>query len=85
MADHEALEGREPAPPRPLSRPRNDRLIAGVCAGIARYFGWSPTRVRIAYAVVSALSAAFPGIIVYLVLWLLMPGDPRTPRSFRVR
>lgn len=51
----------------------NDRIIAGVCAGIADFVGWSPMSVRILYVLVSILSAAFPGIIVYLVLWWFMP------------
>ena len=52
----------------------NDAMIAGVCAGIAEYFGWPPTNVRIAYVLLSVLSAAFPGIAVYIVLWILMPA-----------
>lgn len=83
MAD-EPIQFREPGSPSRLYRPREDRLVAGVCAGIARFFGWSPTNVRIAYVAVSALSAAFPGILAYFILWLLMPGDPRGPRSFRL-
>ncbi|MBW2695037.1 MAG: PspC domain-containing protein [Deltaproteobacteria bacterium] len=51
-----------------------ERIIAGVCGGIADWLDWPPTRVRILYVVVSVLSAAFPGIIVYLILWFLMPG-----------
>jgi phage shock protein PspC (stress-responsive transcriptional regulator) len=50
-------------------------MIAGVCGGFADWLGWSPTLVRILYVVVSVCSAAFPGILVYLVLWLLMPND----------
>ncbi|MDX1674542.1 MAG: PspC domain-containing protein [Longimicrobiales bacterium] len=69
--------------PSRLVRPTDDRLIAGVCAGIARFFGWKPNRVRLVYVAASVLSAAFPGIIVYLVLWLLMPPEGR-PRSFRL-
>ncbi|MFQ5670199.1 MAG: PspC domain-containing protein [Acidobacteriota bacterium] len=59
-----------------LTRSR-DRLIAGVCGGIARWLGWDPTTVRVAYVILSLLSAAFPGTLVYIVLWLLMPppGD----------
>jgi phage shock protein PspC (stress-responsive transcriptional regulator) len=49
------------------------RMIAGVCGGIAEWLGWSPTWVRILYVLVSVLSAAFPGIVAYLILWLLMP------------
>jgi phage shock protein PspC (stress-responsive transcriptional regulator) len=51
----------------------NDRMIAGVCGGIAEWVGWSADKVRVVYVIVSILSAAFPGIIVYLVLWLVMP------------
>ncbi len=50
-------------------------MIAGVCGGIARSLGWDPTVVRIAYLLVSVFSAAFPGILVYLFLWLLMPKE----------
>lgn len=51
----------------------NDRMIAGVCGGIAEWLGWNPRLVRILFVLVSVVSAAFPGIIVYLVLWFLMP------------
>jgi phage shock protein C len=56
----------------PLKRSR-DRVIAGVCGGLAEWLGWKADRVRIAYVIVSILSAAFPGIIAYLLLWLVMP------------
>ncbi|MBL0165142.1 MAG: PspC domain-containing protein [Xanthomonadales bacterium] len=58
-----------------LSRSRDDRVLAGVMGGIARRFGWNSTVVRIVFVVVSVLSAAFPGILVYLALWLLVPQD----------
>jgi len=58
-----------------LVRPRDDRMIAGVCGGLARALGWSSTRVRIVYVIVSILSAAFPGTLVYIVLWILMPEE----------
>jgi phage shock protein C len=51
----------------------SDRIIAGVCGGLAEWLGWDATLVRIIYIAVSVLSAAFPGIIVYLILWLVMP------------
>lgn len=51
----------------------DDRLIAGVCSGIAEHFGWSTRATRIGYVVLSVLSAGFPGILVYLILWALMP------------
>lgn len=48
-----------------------------MCGGIADWLGWSPTLVRILYVIGSILSVAFPGIIVYLVLWLVMPKAAR--------
>ena len=56
-----------------IRRSRTDAMIGGVCAGIARHFGWSVTGTRVAYVLISICSAAFPGIIVYLILWLLLP------------
>jgi phage shock protein C len=61
---------------RRLTRSR-DTMIAGVCAGIAEYFGWEVTLFRVAFVVVSILSVAFPGILVYVLLWVVMPKpDP---------
>ena len=60
-------------PSNPLRRYRRHRLIAGVCGGLAEWLGWDPTLVRVLYVVVSILSVAFPGILVYIVLWLVMP------------
>lgn len=56
-----------------LQRSRDQRILAGVCGGIAEWLGWSPTVVRILFVGVSVASAAFPGILVYLILWILMP------------
>lgn len=56
-----------------LQRSRDQRILAGVCGGIAEWLGWNATTVRILYVLVSVLSAAFPGILVYVVLWILMP------------
>jgi phage shock protein C len=61
--------------PRSLSRSRDDRMLAGVMGGIARRFGWNSTLVRILFVVLSIASAAFPGIVVYLILWLLIPEE----------
>jgi len=60
-------------PKNPLRRSRQHRLIAGVCGGLADWLGWDPTLVRILYVVISILSAAFPGILAYIILWVLMP------------
>lgn len=56
-----------------VRRSRRNKLIGGVCAGLAEHFGWSVTATRVVYVLGSALSAAFPGILVYLVLWLVLP------------
>ena len=60
---------------RALRRSRSDRKVAGVLGGLARYFALDPTMVRAVYVVVSILSVAFPGILVYLVLWFLIPAE----------
>ncbi len=60
---------------RPLQRSRSNKMIAGVCGGLAEWLGWDPTLVRILYVVVSLISAAFPGTIAYLILWLVMPQE----------
>ncbi|MCD4833928.1 MAG: PspC domain-containing protein [Bacteroidales bacterium] len=57
---------------RKLTRSQ-DQVIAGVCAGIAEYLGWDIALVRILYLVISIFSAAFPGIIVYIILWIVIP------------
>ena len=59
-----------------LTRSRSNRMIAGVCGGIARWLGWDPTLVRILYVVFSILSVAFPGTLVYVILWIVMPEEP---------
>ncbi|WP_407909513.1 PspC domain-containing protein [Lysobacter claricitrinus] len=56
-------------------RSRHDRMIAGVIGGIARHYGWNATLLRVIYVLVSCLSAAFPGILVYLIAWLVMPEE----------
>ena len=61
---------------RPLRRSRTNRQIAGVVGGLAEYFDVDPTLLRVAYVVGSIVSAAFPGILVYLLLWLLIPEAP---------
>ncbi len=57
----------------PLRRSRSDRMIAGVIGGLAAYFGMDATLFRIAYVIGSVVSAAFPGILVYVILWVITP------------
>lgn len=60
---------------RKLFRTRTDSMLGGVCGGIASYFDLDPTLVRIGYILLSVLSAAFPGILVYLILWIVIPEE----------
>ena len=57
-----------------LYRSRNDRTLAGVCAGIAEYFGWDPTLVRVAWVLLTLLGGS--GILLYLIMWVVMPEAP---------
>ena len=52
----------------------SNKAIAGVCAGLAEYFGWDITLVRLGYFLLSVLSVGFPGITAYLILWVIMPS-----------
>ncbi|EXH49612.1 pspC domain protein [Acinetobacter baumannii 1412924] len=56
-----------------LYRSNRQSMIAGVMGGIAERFGWNANLLRIIFVLVSIMSAAFPGILVYLVLWLVIP------------
>lgn len=59
---------------RKLVRSINDKMIGGVCGGIAEYFGWDSTLIRIIWAL-ATIFTAFAGIIVYIILWIIMPKD----------
>ena len=54
-----------------LCRSRRNRTLAGVCGGIAEYLGWDPTLVRVAWIILTLLGGS--GILIYLILWLVMP------------
>lgn len=60
----------------PLRRSRSDRMIGGVVAGLARYFGLDVSLARVLYVQLSIMSAAFPGVLVYIVMWILIPEEP---------
>lgn len=59
-----------------LYRSNNNKMIAGVCGGIAEWLGWTPTAVRVAYVIISILSVGFPGTVAYVILWIVMPKEP---------
>ena len=52
----------------------SNRILAGVCCGIAEYFGVDPTVIRVLYLVLSLFSAGFPGLILYIILLIMMPN-----------
>ncbi len=67
-----------PAASHKMFRPRNGRMIAGVCAGIADYFGWDRTLVRI--LTVASFLIPGPQFLAYLLLWILMPDERKAAR-----
>ncbi len=60
-------------PRKPLRKSRTNRMIAGVVGGLAEYIGMDPALARVLYVLISVFSAAFPGILVYLILLVVMP------------
>ena len=60
---------------KPLRRSSTNKVITGVCGGIAEWLCWDPTLVRVGFVAVSLLSAAFPGFILYVLLSFIMPED----------
>lgn len=65
-----------------LYRSNQDRKIAGICGGLGEYFGVDPTIFRIIF-VIAALPGGVPGILLYVVLWWLIPADPTRFRPHR--
>ena len=51
----------------------NNKMLGGVCAGIAEYFGVDATLVRAAYALLSCFCVGFPGVTLYIILLIIMP------------
>ena len=61
--------------PRRLYRSVDNQMIAGVCGGIADYLGWDATIVRIAYVLLTIFTI-FSGVLIYIILWLIIPNNP---------
>jgi phage shock protein C len=66
-------------PKNPLYRSRSQRMIAGICGGIAQWLGWDATLVRVLCVLVTIFSGGGPGLLAYLVLWAVMPEEPEEP------
>ena len=60
-----------------LYRSRNDIMVGGVCAGIAEYTHTDPTLIRLLWVVIAIITGFFPGIIAYIIAWMIMPLAPR--------
>ena len=58
-----------------LYRSRQDRILGGVCGGLAKYFKLDPTLVRLGYVFLSIISAAFPGLLIYIIMWIIVPTE----------
>jgi phage shock protein PspC (stress-responsive transcriptional regulator) len=58
-----------------VNRSTHDRMIAGVCGGLAEHLGWPAFRMRVVW-VLATFFTAFAGVLVYLALWYLMPQEP---------
>ncbi len=59
-----------------LYRSQENRMLGGVCGGIAEYFSVDPTLIRLAYVLLTLFTAAFPGLILYIICLLIIPNDP---------
>lgn len=65
-----------PATPGPrIVRPRQPRMLAGVCAGFAIHYGWRVSTVRILFAIFTCLTSG-AGVLIYIALWILLPDAP---------
>ena len=58
-----------------LRRSRSNRMVGGVVGGLAEYIGMDPALARVLYVLISLFSAAFPGILIYLILWVILPEE----------
>ncbi len=59
---------------RPLRRSKSNRMIAGVCGGLAEFFGVSSFWFRLAF-VIALIPGGVPGILVYLIMWIIVPSE----------
>lgn len=61
-----------------LYRSSTDKVLAGVCGGLGDYFNIDPTIIRIIYVLLTVFSAAFPGVVAYIIMALIIPQEPPT-------
>jgi phage shock protein C len=61
--------------PKRLFRSRKDKMLAGICSGIADNMNVDPTIVRLVYALATFFTAVFPGVLIYLIMWVIVPKE----------
>ncbi len=61
--------------PKRLTRSSNDRMLAGICSGIANYMAVDPTVVRLVFALATFFTVVFPGVLIYLIMWIVVPKE----------
>jgi len=61
--------------PKRLTRSRNDRMLAGVCGGLANFLDLDPTIIRLVFALATFFTVVFPGILIYLIMWIVVPKE----------
>lgn len=61
--------------PKRLTRSRKDRMLAGICGGIAEYMVVDPTVVRLIFALATFFTVLFPGVLIYLIMWIVVPKE----------
>jgi phage shock protein C len=71
----EIEKGTDMDPTRRLYRSRSDRKLAGVCGGLAQFFGLDPTLIRVLFVVLAVLGGS--GILIYLAMWIMVPNQPQ--------
>ena len=64
-----------------LKRPLNNRMLAGVCACFAERMNLDPSIVRIGYLLLSLFTAGFPGLLIYLIAWIIIPEERQQDRN----
>jgi phage shock protein C len=60
-----------------LYRSRDDRMLAGVCGGLAQFFSIDPTIVRLIFVILAIMGG--PGLLIYIIMWIVVPEEPTGP------
>jgi phage shock protein C len=61
-----------------LYRTRDERMLAGVCGGLAQFFSIDPTIVRLIFVVLALMGST--GLLIYIIMWIVVPEEPLGPR-----